>query len=204
MKGGLIQMVGNLVGGFILVPVQRGLTPPQVVTAALQHFGIDIEDAEAYFWSEEEKDLLYVPATEAIQTSRGTISSRVGSLEIVVHMVSVIDGYIACMVGTHDGELFQAPEEKELFVERWIELCEDVQAEYAYFGSLEDMVEDWHLYEVELPALQQRDVVKLFYDGDHWFSYFGRDLVSLLVNESQVSFDWGCQELPSGGLFVYR
>jgi hypothetical protein len=73
------------------------------------------------------------------------------------------------------------------------------------------MVEDEHLYEVEVPELRQRDVVKLFGGGSHWLYYFGRDLVSTLEDgwferhkeESPDFFkELSWRKLPSGGLFV--
>jgi hypothetical protein len=205
--------MGNLlVGGFLFIPKQRALTLQQVLTVAIHHFSIDLTEAEGSLYSEEKDDWLDIPATQVVQTGQGNLHGRFDSCHhVVIHVKAVSDHYLACLVGTEEYELRNEPEKTELFIERWIELCEEVQADYAYFGRFEFMVEDEYLYESELPILQQWDVVKLFREGGHWLYYFGCDLVSTLEDgwferhkeESpdffkELSWRW----LPSGGLFV--
>jgi hypothetical protein len=205
-------MGNDLVGGFLFIPEQRGLMSQQVLTAAVHLFNIDLAQANASLFDEEKYEWLDIPAIQVVQTGQGSIHGVFGSSHhVTIDVNSVVDGYIACMVGTHEYDLRNAPEETELFIERWTELCENVQVEYAYFGRFGNMVEDEHLYEVEVPELRQRDVVKLFGGGSHWLYYFGRDLVSTLEDgwferhkeESPDFFkELSWRKLPSGGLFV--
>jgi hypothetical protein len=212
LKGDLIHIGNLLIGGFLFIPEQRELTPQQVLTAAVQHFDIDLTQANASVFDEEKYEWLDIPATQVVQTGQGGIDGRFRSSHHVTMSVKIVgERYLACLVGAEEYELRHEPEETELFIEQWIELCEDVQADYAYFGRFEFMVEVEYLYESELPILQQWDVVKLFREGGHWLYYFGRDLVSTLEDgwferhkeESpdffkELSWRW----LPSGALFV--
>jgi hypothetical protein len=205
--------MGNLlVGGFLFIPKQRALTPQQVLTVAIHHFSIDLTEAEGSLYSEEKDDWLDIPATQVVQTGQGNLHGRFDSCHhVVIHVKAVSDHYLACLVGTEEYELRNEPEKTELFIERWIELCEEVQADYAYFGRFEHMVEDEYLYERELPILQQWDVVALFRGGSHWLYYFGSELASTfdeswfdaLKEKGLVSYqELSWRRLPSGALFV--
>ncbi len=64
------------------------------------------------------------------------------------------------------------------FVERWLRLCEKLQADYAYFLRYtlddEDVYRDMHV----IPALGQEDIKKLFDTDKSWLLYFGSRILA--------------------------
>jgi hypothetical protein len=178
--------------------------------AAVHHFSINLAEATASLFIKEQR--LKIPATQVLQTGQGIIHGVFGrSHHVTIDVNSVVDGYIACLIGTPEYDLRKTSEETEQFIERWIELCETVQVDYAYFGRFGNMVEDEHLYEEEVPLLQQQDVVALFRGGSHWLYYFGSELASTFdeswfdaLKEQNPAFyeELSWRKLPSGGLFV--
>lgn len=102
-------------------------------------------------------------------------------------------------------------EVRERFTDVWARLCERLEADYAYFAPLLNLVDDDVIVEAILPILEKKSVAErvsyLLYEvrSGNWLTYLGARLVGEIavgqLEELERSEEVRVTRMPGGGLF---
>jgi len=207
--------MGDFVGGYILFPPT--LERASLIASTLQAMELIPDEFEVRL----PEDDYPLTSGEGFPLRREEPSERALAL-LAEEKSGVIDGrgsrgsetfwfeplaasYPSVMIWVVDRAMFydEWPQDIEIFVERWLHLCEQGNAVFGYFSPFEHMFYREYLEEKILPALQQGDLYRLLIPDVNWLIYLGPELAEQWRKE-QTSFPSPplvSMALPSGAHF---
>ncbi len=209
-------MSANMVGGYVIFP--STLARADLITVTLksmelgpEEFQVGLPDdgfprlpSEGFPLRHEE------PLERALillaQEESGVIEGEGSKSPEIYWFEPAIESHPLVTFWVYDNAMIydERPKEVESFVVRWLQLCEQGQALFGYFGPFEHMFDREYLEEKVWPILQSGDARRLLEQvRPSWLIYLGPELAERWRQELRPSPSplQVSQDLPSGAHF---